>query len=319
MITLLVPTNRDHRWLRSCLESIKLNGPSFDFEVLLIVNNASVTTFRNIEKVQQEVLPDAKLINAGVGSLSEALNHGLRNAEFEYIARLDSDDELCQGRIEAQIEVLELNPEVALVGTYVQVISEDGNLGRIIRFPVDSSEIDARLKYGNCISHPTVTFRKSVVMNVGMYSNNYPHAEDYDLWLRVAQTSKIRNLPLVGINYRQHGDQVSSVYSAEQIGSTRELAVCAISTVLNLNGKTLTAEDLSKLLSSTICRLNSKLLRKEKAQFETWQYVAFRHSFTLREKLSRISTILLNDPYFLAYWLFSKVRYSWRRNNENWK
>jgi hypothetical protein len=121
----------------------------------------------------------------------------------------------------------------------------------------------------------------------------------------------------VGINYRQHSDQVSSVYSREQMDSTRKLAVCAISSDLNLSGKTLTAEDLAKLLSSTICRLNSKTMRKEKARFETWQYVAFRHSFTLREKLSRISTILLNNPHFLAYWLFSKVFRSWRRKNEN--
>ena len=317
MLSLLVPTNRDHRWLRNCLESIKQNGPSFDFEVLLIVNNASVRTFENIKKVQQEVLHSAKLLDAGTGSLSDALNHGLTNAKFEYIARLDSDDQLCKGRLEAQIRVLELNPEVALVGTYVQVISEDGNLGRIIRFPVGSSEIDARLKYGNCISHPTVAFRKSVVMNVGMYSNDYPHAEDYDLWIRVSQTAKIRNLPVVGINYRQHGDQVSSVHSGEQIGSTRKLAVCAISHDLTLSGITLSPEDKLKMLSTKICRLNSKVLREEKAQLETWQYVAFRGSFTLRTKLSRISTILLNDPYFFAHWLVSKSIHSWREKNEN--
>ena len=312
MFTLLVPTNRDHKWLRGCLESIKRNGPSFDFEVILIVNNASAETIQNVEKVQKQVLPTAKLLDAGKGSLSDALNHGLRNAKFEYIARLDSDDELRTDRIEAQIRVLELNPEVALVGTFVQVISEVGFPGRIISFPIESSEIHERLKYGNCVSHPTVTFRKSVVMDVGMYSNDYPHAEDYDLWIRVSETAKIRNLPVVGINYRQHGDQVSSVHIKEQIASTRKLAVCAISSDLTSRGISLSPVDKSRMLNTKICRLNSKVLRAEKARLETWQYVAFRGSFTLRNKLSRISTILLNDPYFFAHWLVLKSIHSWR-------
>jgi hypothetical protein len=241
------------------------------------------------------------------------LNHGLRNAKFEYIARLDSDDELRTDRIEAQISVLEQNPDVALVGTFVQVISEDGFPRRVISFPIKSSEIHDRLKYGNCIAHPTVAFRKSVVMNAGMYSNNYPHAEDYDLWIRVSKIAKIQNLPVVGINYRQHGNQVSSVHIGEQMASTRKLAVRAISSDLTLSGIALLPEDHSRMLNTKICRLNSQVLRREKARLEIWQYVAFRGSFNIRTKFSKITTILINDPYFFAHWLVSKSIHFWRK------
>jgi glycosyltransferase involved in cell wall biosynthesis len=307
VFTLLVPCNRDHQWVRSCFESVRLNAPKLDFEILIVVNNASTVTKETIAKLRDEILPKARILDSGQGTLSDALNFGLLNASFEYIVRLDSDDELCEGRIEAQIDLLELCPDISVVGTAVRTISGEGNLGTIVRFPVDASQISATIKYGNCLSHPTATFRKSIAMQAGMYSNDYPHAEDYDLWLKISEISKITNLPIIGINYRVHGSQISQTNVSEQITSTRKLAVKAITKSLASRGIMLSETQLSHFVKPKMIRFRSKELRAEKARFEFAQFVAFRNTFTYPTKFSRILTIFLNNPNILIAKFAGKV------------
>jgi cellulose synthase/poly-beta-1,6-N-acetylglucosamine synthase-like glycosyltransferase len=82
MFTLLVPCNRDHEWLKNCFESVSSNGPNFDYEILIVVNNASLQVKESITQLRDKVLPNARIIDSGRGTLSDALNFGLINARF---------------------------------------------------------------------------------------------------------------------------------------------------------------------------------------------------------------------------------------------
>jgi glycosyltransferase involved in cell wall biosynthesis len=316
MFTLLVPCNRDHEWLENCFESISSNGPNFDYEILVVVNNASFQVKENITQLRDKVLPKARIVDSGVGTLSDALNFGLINARFEYIARLDSDDELCKNRIETQIDLLDCSPGVSVVGSYTQLISASGERGRVIRFPINSTEIAQRIKYGNLLSHPTVTFRKSTVMQVGMYTNNFPHAEDYELWLKIAEVSKIVNVPIIGTLYRQHGTQISQAFVRDQILATRELAVGAIVKSLMSRKIDVSPIQISQFISPKVIRFRSRHLRVEKGKFEFSQYVAFRNTFTFSWKITTLMTIVLNSPQTLLSWGVRKIRYFLKGRNE---
>jgi hypothetical protein len=57
--------------------------------------------------------------------------------------------------------------------------------------------------------HPSVMFRKHVVLAAGGYSLAARHAEDYDLWLRLSDHHKIANLLEQLVSYRMHRNQVS--------------------------------------------------------------------------------------------------------------
>jgi glycosyltransferase involved in cell wall biosynthesis len=316
MFTLLLPCNRDHEWLENCFESISSNGPNFDYEILVVVNNASFQVKENITQLRDKVLPKARIVDSGVGTLSDALNFGLINARFEYIARLDSDDELCKNRIETQIDLLDCSPGVSVVGSYTQLISASGERGRVIRFPINSTEIAQRIKYGNLLSHPTVTFRKSTVMQVGMYTNNFPHAEDYELWLKIAEVSKIVNVPIIGTLYRQHGTQISQAFVRDQILATRELAVGAIVKSLMSRKIDVSPIQISQFISPKVIRFRSRHLRVEKGKFEFSQYVAFRNTFTFSWKITTLMTIVLNSPQTLLSWGVRKIRYFLKGRNE---
>src|SRR5690606_38851089 len=72
------------------------------------------------------------------------------------------------------------------------------------------ANVKKRLLYSSCIFHPTVIFRRDSVVAAGGYRSEFTAAEDYDLWLRLAQTGALDNIPEVLLLYRVHGSSVSS-------------------------------------------------------------------------------------------------------------
>lgn len=71
-------------------------------------------------------------------------------------------------------------------------------------------EIKAALLQEGCpLWHPTVLIRTQVLLSVGVYRNVMVDAEDYDLWLRIADRFQLANLQAIVLKYRRHSAQVS--------------------------------------------------------------------------------------------------------------
>jgi glycosyltransferase involved in cell wall biosynthesis len=118
------------------------------------------------------------------GSLGSALNEGIAAASAELIARIDADDVALPQRIARQYEFMQQHPEIAVYGSRIRVIDDSGaTLGRRM-LPLEHEEIANALRRYNCISHPSVMFRKAPVVAVGGYDRERI-AEDYDLWCRL--------------------------------------------------------------------------------------------------------------------------------------
>jgi glycosyltransferase involved in cell wall biosynthesis len=123
-------------------------------------------------------------INKNVG-LGLALREGVKNCSFDVIARMDTDDIAHKERFRKQIEFLENNPNIAIVGT--NALDFDGEIENIVAkrvFPEKNSEILKFAKRRCPFLHPTIMFRKEAVLNVG----NYTHLlwfEDYQLFLKL--------------------------------------------------------------------------------------------------------------------------------------
>jgi len=158
--------------------------------------------------------------NSGNG-LVDALNTGLQHVQTEFCARMDADDIALHGRLRRQLEILQTHPNTVLVSGLVRYIDESGDLLPGINWiergiPVDKSKIRSRLKTENCIFHPTVMFRTAAVRSVGGYTNNYPHIEDYDLWLRLLQKGDFETLDFPVLLYRIHPSQIGAVHGSRQ-------------------------------------------------------------------------------------------------------
>jgi hypothetical protein len=112
------------------------------------------------------------------------------------------------------------SPKVAAVGGKVQTIDREGRLLRAVSFPTKWPQIKQRLRHGVPLAHPAATLRLGPVLNIGGYRAAFTYAEDYDLWLRLAERHRLSNLPEVVIQYRIHRASLSSL-------RWREQAVCA--------------------------------------------------------------------------------------------
>ncbi|MBQ5918621.1 MAG: hypothetical protein IIW92_08685, partial [Lachnospiraceae bacterium] len=119
-------------------------------------------------------------------------------------------------RFAKQVEYLEEHSDVAVVGGSFQVFHKLGENVYIHEAYCDEM-LDKYYLLPSPIGHPTAMLRKSMTVDEGfLYDEKYTSAQDYDLWLRIAQKHKINNIPDVVLKYRVHTNSISKQHSEEQ-------------------------------------------------------------------------------------------------------
>lgn len=134
-------------------------------------------------------------INKNVG-LGKALEQGIKSCKYDLIARMDSDDICKFDRFEKQLKQFKKQPELDIVGSYIEEFNENINdLGCIRKVPVYDTDIKKYIKKRNPFNHMTVMFKKKAVLDSGNYKELI-YAEDYYLWGRMSiKNKKMYNIP----------------------------------------------------------------------------------------------------------------------------
>ena len=142
------------------------------------------------------------------GGLGNALKLGVENAEYEIVARMDSDDICLPDRFEKQLAYLEGHPECDIVGGQMtEFIDTPDNIVGRREVPLSNEEIYDFMKNRCALNHVTVMFRKDVVLKAGNYQDWFWN-EDYYLWVRMMMAGcKFANIPDVAVNVRSGADQ----------------------------------------------------------------------------------------------------------------
>jgi len=214
-------------YLREAIDSI-LRQTFDDFELIILDDGSSDGT---AALIQENARADPRIRalreeRPGVG-LSAALRRACAGARGTYIARMDADDVSLPDRLERQVRFLEVHLEVAVVGSAMRCMNGSRLLADVLRYPEEAAEIAAALPRVNCIAHPTVMMRREVYAATGGYRRPFRHAEDYDLWLRIAERHDLRNLPAPLLHYRFHEGQVTASCIPEQVIHTLGAQVSA--------------------------------------------------------------------------------------------
>lgn len=121
-------------------------------------------------------------INRGLACV---LNDGLKlvlNANYDYIARMDSDDFSYPERIEKQVSFMENNKHIDCLGTWATEINEKSEVFMIKKVPKTHMECYDFFKKRDCFIHPTVMFRRSFFDKNGFYPEDTYFAEDTLMW-----------------------------------------------------------------------------------------------------------------------------------------
>ena len=131
----------------------------------------------------------------------------------EFAHTIEDDAAIREVRIEIdrQIEVderevafLDQNPDCVAVGGGVTLINCSGLEIGHLKQPRSHEGIDNNhLRGHTSMCHPAVMLRRTAALAAGGY-RDYPHAEDLDLWLRLAEIGRLANLSYPAISYRVH-------------------------------------------------------------------------------------------------------------------
>jgi len=195
------------KYLRQAIDSI-LTQTFLDFE-FLIINDGS--TDKSLEIIESYNDARIRLIDNGKNiGLIASLNKGIAAARGKYIARMDADDISLPSRLEEQYNFLEANTDIALCGSWAEIIDERGDVcGQYTYPPLDNRAIKKLLFWHNPFIHPTVMIRRDVFCEISPYRASFKYIEDYELWSRVLSKFAGANIDKFLIKYRRHSGSIT--------------------------------------------------------------------------------------------------------------
>lgn len=211
-VSVLFPVYNGECFLEEAIDSI-LRQTFHDFELLILLEYGSNAASRRIieskkydHRIRVIENQECKL------GLAESLNFGMKEARGEYIARMDADDISLPKRLEKQVSYLDRHPDIAMCGTAMRGLYDDGHMDKRGYF-TDPGSIRFECMFGNPFGHPTVMWRKDVFLREELFYRDTPYSEDFELWKRVVELFPCANLKEYLLIYRLHGESASAIYS----------------------------------------------------------------------------------------------------------
>ncbi|MEK5052012.1 glycosyltransferase [Niallia circulans] len=239
IVSVIMPVHNNREFIEESVKSI-LNQTLTSFELLIIDDGSTDGTGEYILSLEDSRI-SYHYLNKNRGIVF-ALNKGLSLAKGNYIARMDGDDFAYSRRLEKQVEFLENNSEYVLVATEVKTFSHEKDIKKShleelqnwYNYAHSAKEISERLWIGNCLNHPSVMFRRSILKVLdSAYNFEYQYAEDYEFFFRMSHKGKMFKLTEKLLKYRVHSKQLSTTFSQKQREIDAKIKVSQIKRLLD--------------------------------------------------------------------------------------
>ncbi|NEU55649.1 glycosyltransferase [Halorussus sp. MSC15.2] len=189
-VSIILPTLNEEEFIEEAIDSL-LAQTFEDFEVLIIDGGSSDGTIGKINEYSDERID--LFIKQGLG-FSSSLNFAIDRAKGKYIARVDSDDFSMEDRIEKQVDFLNKNPDVGVVGVGNKSIDTIREEEYDRYYPTEDLQIRKEMAKGIPLIHSGVMARREILITSGLYDGTINDIEDLELWTRVGQHTKFANI-----------------------------------------------------------------------------------------------------------------------------
>ncbi len=251
-VTVLMPVYNGMPFLPEAVDSI-LNQTLEDIICLIIDDDSTDGSKEYLNSLDDVRVRIIHLKNKGLGA---SLNIGVNHCETEFLARMDADDIIPRKRLETQLAYLSTHEDVGLLGTQIAYIGKSGRSGFPSSLPLKHEAIYQKLITGqHAVCHPTIMCRTRVLKAIGGYRFD-GIGEDWDMFLRMGEVTRLANLPQVLLLYRTHENSVTLARLRESRKRVGFACHCA-----KLRGK-----------NQAEITFDEFLIRENKRHF--WQYAA---------------------------------------------
>ena len=218
-VSVLMPVYNAELFIEQAVKSI-LTQTLHDFELIIIDDGSNDKSVEIVTRLQDSRVRLYQ--NESKCGVAATLNRGLSLARGEYIARMDADDVSLKTRLEYQAQYLDSNPDIGIVGSWIRLFGDQ--LPLVEKTPVGSDILAAYLVFDNPLFHPAVMFRRSLIEKDGLsYDSVFNRTEDFELWTRAVNFTRLENLPIVLHKMRHHKQSVTSTASDVMTDQTCKL------------------------------------------------------------------------------------------------
>lgn len=193
-VSVIIPTHNRVKQLQQAYQSV-CNQTLKPTEII-IVDDAS-EKYIDTKKIQlnySDINTIIERFDTPQGAC-KARNRGAEIASGDILMFLDDDDTWEAEKIAAQLQIFQNNPEVGLVYSGRLMVKES-NRDRILYQikPKFSGQLYPQILYDNLIgTTSSVAIRKSLFQAVDGFDENLPALQDYELWIRLCQTTLVRH------------------------------------------------------------------------------------------------------------------------------
>lgn len=209
--SVVIPAYNSAWCIRRAIDSV-LNQTYKNFEVVVVDNFSGDETVNIVKNYQNSKIRVFQIHNNGI--IAASRNRGIKEAKGEWICFLDSDDWWAEDKLE---ECSKLVESYDLIYHNLRGVTTKGERFFKLGFPPKNDIYMQILCTGNMISNSSVCVRRSVLLEIGLLSEDpaIVGVEDCDCWVRIAAAKKVFGFIPKILGYYWMGDTFS--VSANQI------------------------------------------------------------------------------------------------------
>ena len=213
-LSVLMPVRNGEATLEAALTDLAAGLKEHD--ELLVINDGSSDQTPEILELLSEQIPQLRVETTDGVGLVEALNLGIREATWPWIARADADDRYPAARLPVQRTARA--PGVAAVTGDYQVVGPARST--VIPSALGSPFVGLSLLHPQRFPHPGVVFHRDAVVEAGGYrAEDFP-AEDLGLWMRMTKVGDLVGVPQIVVEWTMSASSITHSKQAAQRAMT---------------------------------------------------------------------------------------------------
>ncbi len=203
-VSVVVPCFNLGAYIDEAVDSV-LEQTFQDFEII-VVNDGSTDHATN-ERLNAFDRPRTRVIATENRGLAAARNLGIAEARGRYICALDADDMLCPTYLEKAVRLLEADPSLSFVSSWLENFGEES-------WTWTQEHCDLPTLLNECTVCTAALVRTTALRAVGGYDEGMPEQgyEDWDLWIGLVERGYVGTIiPEVLFRYRRRQGSMSSI------------------------------------------------------------------------------------------------------------
>jgi glycosyltransferase involved in cell wall biosynthesis len=178
-VTVLMTVYNCSQYILTSINSI-LKQSYGNFEFLIIDDGSEDNSEEIIRSLKSEKIRFIKLKHVG---RSAALNYGLKEAKYDWVALMDSDDIAVPERLEKEVKLINKSNKDIIFSD--SVFFKNKKIQFLNMINTEKEDLKRKIELRGHICNSSVLYNRIFILGNGGYNENLDHSEDFELWIRL--------------------------------------------------------------------------------------------------------------------------------------